>query len=208
MNSAAKLFLLGAGAGAAIAAITFQFWSLHVEGQIRANGQVHVLRPLSSDSDGGDLSNQTFRFPRPWFPDFDHPVDGDWTLKPLDGQPVALSSFRGKAVFLNFWETSCGPCLAEMSAIEKLRVSLAGDPVIFAAVTDEPESTVRTFLAKRPIGVPVYLRGTTLPAQLKFLGIPTTYLLNARGVAVFKSTGEMNWDDDAARNQLRALASE
>ncbi len=208
MNRSVKVFLLGAGAGAAVAAVAFQFWSLHVESEIRANGQVHMLRPLDGDSEERSAANQSFQFPRPWFPDFGHPVDGDWTVKPLNGQPVELSSFRGKAVFLNFWETSCGPCLAEMPAIERLQVSLAGDPVIFAAVTDEPESTVRAFLAKRPIGVPVYLRGASLPAPLQFLGIPTTYLLNSRGVAVFKSTGEMNWDDDAARNQLRALASE
>src|SRR5690242_6584579 len=41
----------------------------------------------------------------------------DFTLPGLDGRPVKLSSFRGKAVILHFWTKTCRPCLEELPNI-------------------------------------------------------------------------------------------
>ena len=38
----------------------------------------------------------------------------DFKVRRLDGTDVALSSLKGRVVFLNFWRTDCGPCEAEM----------------------------------------------------------------------------------------------
>src|SRR5690348_12916494 len=44
----------------------------------------------------------------------------DFKLPSLSGQPVTLSSLRGKVVFLNVWATWCGPCRDEMPSMETL----------------------------------------------------------------------------------------
>lgn len=46
----------------------------------------------------------------------------DFTLKNnLDNSDVSLSDFRGKTVIINFWETKCGPCVAELPHFEEVR---------------------------------------------------------------------------------------
>src|SRR4051794_9754607 len=47
-----------------------------------------------------------------------------WKVADLDGKPVDLSKYRGRAVFLNVWATWCPPCRREMPSI----VRLASDP--------------------------------------------------------------------------------
>src|SRR4030065_1230721 len=45
-----------------------------------------------------------------------------FSLKGLDGKPIALSDFRGKPVLLIFWATRCTSCKEELPILEKFSV--------------------------------------------------------------------------------------
>jgi peroxiredoxin len=47
-------------------------------------------------------------------------VAPDFTLPDTKGQPLALSSFQGKYVLIDFWATWCVPCMAEMPNVKKV----------------------------------------------------------------------------------------
>lgn len=44
----------------------------------------------------------------------------DFTLQALDGSTVHLSDFKGKVVLIDFWSTTCDPCLAAMPHLVEL----------------------------------------------------------------------------------------
>ncbi|MFO0615022.1 MAG: TlpA disulfide reductase family protein [Polyangiaceae bacterium] len=65
----------------------------------------------------------------------------EFTLDSIDGEQVSLSDFHGKnVVILDFWETTCDPCLKEMPHLVKLYEKYKDRGLVVLAVSlDGPE---------------------------------------------------------------------
>lgn len=62
----------------------------------------------------------------------------------LDGGRGSLASFAGTTTLVNFWSSTCAPCLAEMPALERVANDSAGSlNVIGVDVTDSVEAGSR-----------------------------------------------------------------
>ena len=95
-----------------------------------------------------------------------------------------------------------------MPGIERLYDSLKNDDrVAFLAVAKDDEQRVRSFLSKNPMRIPTYFGEGPLPKGLAVMGVPTTFILDRKGAAVFREVGAVNWDSESARAYLRSLAS-
>ena len=44
----------------------------------------------------------------------------DFSATDIDGKPISLKDYRGKAVLLYFWATWCGPCIGNMPIVKKV----------------------------------------------------------------------------------------
>ena len=105
----------------------------------------------------------------------------------LDGKPMRLSEHRGKVVLLNFWATTCFPCLKLVPHERDLVARMAGKPFVLLGVNGDDavetakktstkhQMTWRSFQDKRATG-------STISDEWKVLGLPTLYLIDHKGV--------------------------
>ena len=125
----------------------------------------------------------------------------------LTGQPMDFSEFEGRVLILNFWATWCAPCVAEMPSLRRLLEKTSDLGVQFACVTREPAESVRKFVEKRPIGLPVYLLDTEPPERFKGRAIPATFVLDKNGMIVMRHFGAARWDAEDVIAFVRGLAA-
>jgi thiol-disulfide isomerase/thioredoxin len=114
----------------------------------------------------------------------------------FDDEEVSLDTLRGSPVVLNFFASTCAPCITEMPALEEVHAQF-GDRVEFLglAVFDRPEAAQRL----------VEQTGVTYPtaqdkdgSAIEAMGgtmLPTTVLLDADGKIVRTHTGEISADE-------------
>jgi len=127
-----------------------------------------------------------------------------------DGNPIRLTDFRGKVVFLNFWATWCIPCRLEMPAMERLYREFKGQGFIVLAVNlQEGPEPVRAFVQELKLTFPVVLdpKGTATMAYA-VRGLPATYLIDQDQIIVGRAIGAREWDSKDSRAYIRALLGE
>lgn len=112
----------------------------------------------------------------------------------LDGQPFALSDLRGKAVFINFWASWCGPCRLEMPEVQRLAANLPAGTAVVTVNTETSADVVRRFLSEEGYTFPVVLDSET-HAQLDYevLSLPTSLFLSPEGVVTARVSGPLTY---------------
>ena len=110
----------------------------------------------------------------------------DFNLKRIDGGELQLSSLRGKAVIVDFWDTWCPPCRAAMPHLQALSQEYSDDLVVVGiALGREGEAKVRKFAEDFGLTFDMVMFNNDPELMSGFGGvqsIPTTFLIDAEGV--------------------------
>jgi len=106
-----------------------------------------------------------------------------FSLLDTRGNTVALSDFKGKVVFVDFWATWCPPCRISMPEVEKLYSDFQGKNVqVLGLNLDEDGDAARRFVEKKKIPYPVLLAGSTdVSSAYGVSGIPHFALIDQEG---------------------------
>ncbi len=113
------------------------------------------------------------------------PLDLDFTA--LDGRHVNLAGMKGKVVLVNFWATTCVPCVRDLPDMKRTyaKYHSQGLEIIGISLDSDREALAR-FLEKEGIPWPQYYEptgATNLLARTYGIdGIPEVWLVDRQGV--------------------------
>jgi thiol-disulfide isomerase/thioredoxin len=109
----------------------------------------------------------------------------------LDGPTLArtvvkLSSLRGRVVLVDFWGMWCGPCVAQLPQLKKLRQKLRGKPFELIGVnSDKDRDALARFLTANHVDWPNVIDGGMDGPAAKAWRIdswPANFLVDSGGV--------------------------
>lgn len=118
----------------------------------------------------------------------------DVTLQDLGGRPVTLSSFRGRAVLVNFWATWCVPCRAEMPEIQSAYHAHEQEGLVVLGINlQEDAQEVQAFQQELGITFPLLLDQNGDTTRLfRLTGLPTSFFIDRQGVIRDIQVGAMS----------------
>jgi len=138
-------------------------------------------------------------------------VAPDFTLNNLKGEPVSLSQFRGKVVFLNFWASWCPPCREEMPSMERLNEVFGSSDFVMLAVNveDDGPRSVPEWLKENPYTFPI-LFDPQGQEKMRYgvTAIPETFLIDKKGVVVDRFLGAYDWSSVYTLKEIFSLINE
>jgi peroxiredoxin len=103
----------------------------------------------------------------------------------LDGDTVALASYRGEPVLVNLWATWCAPCREEMPYLEAIGREYAAAGLRVVGISSDTRGAlaqVRHVVAERGVTYDVLLDPRARSTDLfGAFGLPVTFLADADG---------------------------
>ncbi|HUI90271.1 MAG TPA: TlpA disulfide reductase family protein [Anaerolineales bacterium] len=110
----------------------------------------------------------------------------EFKLETSQGQSIALTDYRGKAVLVNLWATWCPPCRAEMPTIEKVYQEFQNQGLVVLGVNstiqDDP-AAIAPFVKQYDLTFPILLDVNGEASDLyEIRSLPTSFFIGRDGI--------------------------
>jgi thiol-disulfide isomerase/thioredoxin len=135
------------------------------------------------------------------------PANLDFTLKDVAGNDVALQSFKGKVVVIDFWATWCGPCKVEIPHFIEFQEKYGPQGLQIVGISvDDPVDKLAPYVKEMGMNYPV-LQGLghedVQDAYGPILGIPVSVMISRDGKVCATHTGLTS--KDVFEREIQAL---
>lgn len=121
-----------------------------------------------------------------------------------------IKKYKGKAIYVDFWATWCGPCLEGILKVAPVKEELKNENIVFVYITN-PSSPIGLYNNKIPGIKGEHYRVTqdewnVLSGKFNISGIPHYVLVNKQGVVI---DPKMKWmEGEVLKNKLLQVAKE
>lgn len=130
-----------------------------------------------------------------------------------DGISHTLSSYRGKAVLVNFWATWCVPCIAEMPSLDQLAAAHTNTDLSVLTISIDKGGLANVIPFYRRFSLdhlPVLIDPDQETAfadndnpndgEFAIYGFPITYAIDRDGHILGYITGRVDWQSQSAKD--------
>lgn len=131
-------------------------------------------------------------------------------LADLQGRAVGPAMLRGKVVLVDFWASWCAPCRESMPVLERLHKTYASQGLVIVGVSvDRDAANARSFVNRLGVTFPIVhdaqhqLAGRFGPPKM-----PSSYLIDRRGVVRHLHAGYRSGDAAAIEREIKALLAQ
>lgn len=132
------------------------------------------------------------------------PEDSNPLYQDLEGNAIALSDYKGKKVFLNYWATWCAPCIEEMPDLLLLKDHLEKENFIFLLASDQSVKKIRDFKSDRGFDFQ-FIKFNGAYVEQKIHALPVTLVFNEVGEQVARFDGATSWNTPEIIEQLKNI---
>lgn len=135
-----------------------------------------------------------------------------FTGKTAEGRLINLADYKGKVVLLDFWASWCGPCREEFPFLVKLHEKAKkGAFTVIAINVDTEAAKMKEFLSQletQPSFPVISDAQGKIPAMFEIKGMPTTILIDKKGVIRYRHTGFTEVEKEKLVDEVKTLMVE
>ncbi|MCY3870164.1 MAG: redoxin domain-containing protein [Gemmatimonadetes bacterium] len=123
----------------------------------------------------------------------------DFSLQTIKGETINFADLKGQVVVVNFWGSWCGPCIPELSMLEKIHSEYSDAPVKVIAIHDmfrrgifkDYLSTIQKIAEQTNISFPMLYdtEEVNIAGRSDIRHTPTTLIINKEGKIQYEEMG-------------------
>ena len=132
--------------------------------------------------------------------------------KTLEGENISLSDYKGKVTLIDVWASWCKPCKEGFPFLIELYNQYSDkDFSVLAVNIDEEKDNAKKFLTSLNKDVPFKIMfdpEAKIPTLYKIEAIPTTYILDKKGIVRYFHLGFMGSEKEKYKSEIETLLNE
>ncbi len=123
----------------------------------------------------------------------------DFSLQTIEGETINFADLKGQIVIVNFWGSWCGPCIPELSMLEKIHSEYSDAPVKVIAIHDmfrrgifkDYLSTIQKIAEQANISFPMLYdtKEVNIAGRIDMRHTPTTLIIDKEGKIQYEEMG-------------------
>lgn len=126
----------------------------------------------------------------------------------LNGEQLYLPALQGKVIVLNFWFTTCLPCLKEIPELNKLVNIFDTDEVVFIGFARDNEEKLEAFFNKfMPFNYQIVAESYAVADAYRVIGWPQSMVIDKNG-KIYQSWAGLKEPPEILRKHIEQAINE